>query len=111
IARSPREAKGRVLDKRNLVGVIDAGRGVANGDPRAGEGTFQLLHQVIGRAGRQEGRGLGYLQTDQPDHPVLRALLAGDRDAFYTREIELREKTQYPPFARLASLLVSAGER
>jgi len=104
-------AKGHHFPKLNLVGVIDADLGLANGDPRAAERTFQLLHQVIGRAGRQEGRGLGYLQTHQPDHPVLRALLAGDRDAFYTREIELRQKTQYPPFARLASLLVSAGER
>ena len=104
-------AKGHHFPKLNLVGVIDADLGLANGDPRAAERTFQLLHQVIGRAGRQEGRGLGYLQTHQPDHPVLRALLAGDRDAFYTSEIELRQKTQYPPFARLASLLVSAGER
>jgi primosomal protein N' (replication factor Y) len=84
---------------------------LANGDPRAAERTFQLLHQVVGRAGREEGRGAGYLQTHQPEHPVMRALLAGDRDAFYTSEIALREKTQYPPFGRLASLLVSAGER
>jgi len=104
-------AKGHHFPKLNLVGVIDADLGLANGDPRAAERTFQLLHQVIGRAGRQEGHGLGYLQTHQPEHPVLRALVAGDRDAFYTSEIELREKTQYPPFARLASLLVSAGER
>jgi primosomal protein N' (replication factor Y) (superfamily II helicase) len=104
-------AKGHHFPKLNLVGVIDADLGLANGDPRAAERTFQLLHQVIGRAGRQEGHGRGYLQTHQPEHPVLRALVAGDRDAFYTSEIELREKTQYPPFARLASLLVSAGER
>jgi len=104
-------AKGHHFPKLNLVGVIDADLGLANGDPRAAERTFQLLHQVIGRAGREEGRGLGYLQTHQPEHPVLRALVAGDRDAFYTSEIELREKTQYPPFARLASLLITAGER
>jgi primosomal protein N' (replication factor Y) len=104
-------AKGHHFPKLNLVGVIDADLGLANGDPRAAERTFQLLHQVIGRAGREEGRGLGYLQTHQPEHPVLRALVAADRDAFYTSEIELREKTQYPPFARLASLLISAGER
>ena len=70
-----------------------------------------MLHQVIGRAGREAGRGIGYLQTHQPEHPVMRALVAGDREAFYTSEIELREKTHYPPFGRLASLLVSAGER
>jgi primosomal protein N' (replication factor Y) (superfamily II helicase) len=104
-------AKGHHFPKLNLVGVVDADLGLANGDPRAAERTFQLLHQVIGRAGREEGRGVGYLQTHQPEHPVLRALVAGDRDAFYTSEIELREKTHYPPFARLASLLISAGER
>src|SRR5262249_44969912 len=82
-----------------------------NGDPRAAERTFQLLYQVIGRAGREEGRGIGYLQTHQPEHPVMRALVAADREAFYSSEIELREKTHYPPFGRLASLLVSAGDR
>ena len=104
-------AKGHHFPKLNLVGVIDADLGLANGDPRAAERTFQLLHQVTGRAGREEGRGIGYLQTHQPEHPVMRALVAADRDAFYTSEIELREKTHYPPFGRLAALLVSAGER
>jgi primosomal protein N' (replication factor Y) len=104
-------AKGHHFPKLNLVGVIDADLGLSNGDPRAAEHTFQLLHQVIGRAGREEGRGVGYLQTHQPEHPVMRALIAGDRDAFYTSEIELREKTHYPPFGRLASLVVSAPER
>jgi primosomal protein N' (replication factor Y) len=104
-------AKGHHFPKLNLVGIIDADLGLANGDPRAAERTFQLLHQVVGRAGREQGRGTGYLQTHQPEHPVMRALLAGDRDAFYTSEIALREATQYPPFGRLASLLVSAGER
>jgi primosomal protein N' (replication factor Y) len=104
-------AKGHHFPKLNLVGVVDADLGLANGDPRAAERTFQLLHQVIGRAGREEGRGIGYLQTHQPEHPVMRALVSGDRDAFYTSEIELREKAQYPPFGRLASLLVSAGDR
>jgi primosomal protein N' (replication factor Y) len=104
-------AKGHHFPRLNLVGVIDADLGLANGDPRAAERTFQLLHQVIGRAGREDGRGIGYLQTHQPEHPVMRALVAADRDAFYTSEIELREKTHYPPFGRLASLLVSACER
>ena len=104
-------AKGHHFPKLNLVGVVDADLGLANGDPRAAERTFQLLHQVVGRAGREEGRGVGYLQTHQPEHPVMRALIAADRDAFYTSEIALREQTQYPPFGRLASLVVSAGER
>ena len=104
-------AKGHHFPNLNLVGVIDADIGLANGDPRAAERTFQLLYQVVGRAGREEGQGIGYLQTYQPEHPVVRALLAADRDAFYTTEIELRERTHYPPFGRLASLLISAKER
>jgi primosomal protein N' (replication factor Y) len=71
-------AKGHHFPKLNLVGVIDADLGLANGDPRAAERTFQLLHQVIGRAGREQARGVGYLQTHQPEHPVLRALVAGE---------------------------------
>src|SRR5262245_53715310 len=104
-------AKGHHFPKLNLVGIVDADLGLSNGDPRAAERTFQLLHQVVGRAGREEGRGVGYLQTHQQEHPVMRALIAADRDAFYASEIDLREKTLYPPFGRLASLLVSAGDR
>jgi primosomal protein N' (replication factor Y) len=100
-------AKGHHFPKLNLVGVVDGDLGLGQGDPRAAERTFQLLHQVVGRAGREEGRGLGLIQTHQPDHPVMRALISADRDAFYAAEIELREKTSYPPFGRLASLLVS----
>jgi primosomal protein N' (replication factor Y) len=104
-------AKGHHFPKLNLVGIVDADLGLSNGDPRAAERTFQLLHQVVGRAGREEGRGVGYLQTHQPEHPVMRALIAADRDAFYTSEIELREKTLYPPFGRLASLVISGGDK
>ncbi len=104
-------AKGHHFPKLNLVGIVDADLGLGNGDPRAAERTFQLLHQVVGRAGREEGRGVGFLQTHQPEHPVMRALISGDREAFYKSEIELRERTHYPPFGRLASLVVSANDR
>jgi primosomal protein N' (replication factor Y) (superfamily II helicase) len=104
-------AKGHHFPMLNLVGIIDADLGLANGDPRAAERTFQLLHQVVGRAGREAGAGYGYLQTHQPEHPVIRALIAQDRDAFYDAEIEQREKTHYPPFGRLASLVVSGEDR
>jgi primosomal protein N' (replication factor Y) len=104
-------AKGHHFPKLNLVGIVDADLGLANGDPRAAERTFQMLHQVVGRAGREEGRGVGYLQTHQPEHPVMRALIAQDREAFYAAEIEVREKAGYPPFGRLASLLVSGADR
>jgi primosomal protein N' (replication factor Y) len=104
-------AKGHHFPKLNLVGVVDADLGLSNGDPRAAERTFQLLHQVIGRAGRQQGRGRGYLQTHQPEHPVMQALVAGDREAFYGSEIDLREASHYPPFGRLAALVVSGDDK
>lgn len=104
-------AKGHHFPKLNLVGIVDADLGLANGDPRAAERSFQLLHQVAGRAGRSEGRGLGFVQTHQPEHPVIRALLSGDRDKFYDTEIDQRERTGYPPFGRLAALIVSGGDR
>ena len=104
-------AKGHHFPKLNLVGIVDADLGLGNGDPRAAERTFQLLHQVVGRAGREEGRGVGFLQTHQPEHPVMKALILGDREAFYSSEIALREKTGYPPFGRLASLVITANDR
>jgi primosomal protein N' (replication factor Y) (superfamily II helicase) len=104
-------AKGHHFPMLNLVGVIDADLGLAHGDPRAAERTFQLLHQVAGRAGREAGRGLGFLQTHQPEHPVMRALIAQDREAFYASEIEARERLGYPPFGRLASLVVSGPDK
>ena len=104
-------AKGHHFPKLNLVGIVDADLGLSNGDPRAAERTFQLLHQVAGRAGRETGRGYGYLQTHQPHHPVMRAIIAGDREAFYTTEIEARERVHYPPFGRLASLVISGPDR
>ena len=104
-------AKGHNFPRLNLVGVIDADLGLGNGDPRAAERTFQLLNQVIGRAGREQGRGVGYLQTHQPEHPVMKALIASDREAFYDSEIAARERAGYPPFGRLASLIISAGDR
>jgi primosomal protein N' (replication factor Y) len=104
-------AKGHHFPMLNLVGVVDADLGLSNGDPRAAERTFQLLHQVVGRAGREAGAGRGYLQTHQPEHPVMRALIAQDRKAFYDAEIQARESAQYPPFGRLASLVVSGPDK
>jgi primosomal protein N' (replication factor Y) (superfamily II helicase) len=104
-------AKGHHFPKLNLVGIVDADLGLGNGDPRAAERTFQLLHQVVGRAGREEGRGIGFLQTHQPDHPVMKALISGDRETFYASEIALRERTGYPPFGRLAGLVITANDK
>jgi primosomal protein N' (replication factor Y) (superfamily II helicase) len=104
-------AKGHHFPMLNLVGVIDADLGLSNGDPRAAERTFQLLHQVIGRAGRDAGVGVGLLQTHQPEHPVMRALIAQDREAFYAAEIGARERSGYPPCGRLASIVISGPDK
>ncbi len=104
-------AKGHNFPNMTLVGIVDADLGLANGDPRAAERTFQLLSQVTGRAGRTGKKSLGLLQTFQPDHPVMRAIVSGDADAFYEREIAEREKSGLPPFGRLAGIIVSAATR
>src|SRR6185295_2159773 len=104
-------AKGHHFPRLALVGVIDADLGLGQGDPRAAERTFQLLHQVVGRAGREAAVGRGLLQTYQPSHPVMQALIAGDRQAFYDREIVARDEAALPPFGRLASLIVSASDK
>ncbi|MCB1383350.1 MAG: primosomal protein N' [Notoacmeibacter sp.] len=104
-------AKGHNFPKMTLVGVVDADLGLSNGDPRAAERTFQLLAQVTGRAGRFGEQSLGLIQTYQPDHPVMRAIAAGDAEAFYEREIAERERSHLPPFGRLAGIIVSAPTR
>jgi primosomal protein N' (replication factor Y) len=104
-------AKGHNFPDMTLVGIVDADLGLANGDPRAAERTFQLLSQVTGRAGRTGKKSLGLLQTFQPDHPVMRAIVSGDAETFYVREIAEREKAGLPPFGRLAGIIVSAATR
>ncbi|RUX06069.1 primosomal protein N', partial [Mesorhizobium sp. M8A.F.Ca.ET.023.01.1.1] len=104
-------AKGHNFPDMTLVGVVDADLGLANGDPRAAERTFQLLSQVTGRAGRTGKKSLGLLQTFQPDHPVMRAIVSGDAESFYQREISERERAALPPFGRLAGVIVSAVTR
>lgn len=104
-------AKGHHFPGLALVGVVDGDLGLAQGDPRAAERTFQLLSQVTGRAGREAIKGRGLIQTYMPEHPVIEALVAGDRDAFYTREIEARREGGMPPFGRLAAIVVTAGNR
>lgn len=104
-------AKGHNFPLMTLVGIVDADLGLANGDPRAAERTFQLLSQVTGRAGRTGLKSHGLLQTYQPQHPVMQAIVSGDAGAFYEREISEREKAILPPFGRLASIIVSADTR
>ncbi len=104
-------AKGHDFPGLTLVGVVDADVGLANGDPRAAEHTFQLLRQATGRAGRGEKPGRAWLQTYQPEHPVIAALLSGDAERFYETEIAQRRRGRLPPFGRLAAMIVSAEDR
>ena len=81
--------------------------GMANGDLRAAERTYQLLHQVSGRAGREDRPGKAFLQTFFPDHPVIEALVNGEREKFIESELLIRKKNKLPPFGRLASIILS----
>ena len=104
-------AKGHNFPLMTCVGVVDADLGLANGDPRAAERTFQLLSQVTGRAGRAGGKSIGLLQSYAPEHPVIQAIAASDREAFYDREIGLRQSAGLPPYSRLVSIIVSGTEK
>ncbi|MGN6550800.1 MAG: primosomal protein N' [Pararhizobium sp.] len=104
-------AKGHNFPLMTLVGIVDADLGLANGDPRAAERTYQLLSQVTGRAGRFGLKSRGLLQTYQPEHPVMQAIVSGDAEAFYEREIGERGRAGLPPFGRLAAIIVSADNR
>ncbi len=103
-------AKGYHFPRLTLVGVVDADLGLSGGDPRAAERTFQLLQQVAGRSGRAEDPGRVMLQTTSPDHPVMKSLLKGDRDAFMAAELAEREAYHLPPIWRLASVTVSGED-
>jgi primosomal protein N' (replication factor Y) (superfamily II helicase) len=103
-------AKGHHFPMLTLVGVVDADLGLGGGDLRAAERTYQLLHQVGGRAGRAERPGRVLMQTWMPEQPVMRALAANDRDRFLEAEAAARRAVHLPPFGRLAALIVSAAD-
>jgi primosomal protein N' (replication factor Y) len=102
-------AKGWHFPHLTLVGVVDADLGLSGGDLRAAERTVQLLHQVAGRAGRADAPGRVLLQTFSPEHPVMQALLEGGLAQFMVREAAQRRPGNWPPFGRLAALIVSAS--
>ena len=101
-------AKGHNFPGLTLVGVVDADLGLRGGDLRAAERTYQLLAQATGRAGRADKPGRALLQTWTPEHPVLQALAAGDRDAFVEAEMAEREIAALPPYGRLAAIILSS---
>ena len=103
-------AKGHHFPNLTLVGIVDADLGLAGGDLRAAERSFQMLAQVAGRAGRADRPGIAMLQTMDSGNAVMQALLSGDRDRFLATEAESRRLAGMPPFARLAALVLSAGD-
>ncbi len=103
-------AKGHHFPLLTLVGVVDADLGLEGGDLRAAERTFQLLHQVAGRAGREQRPGIVYIQTWIAEHGVIAALMANDRDRFFALEAEGRKAHGMPPFGRLAAVILSAPD-
>lgn len=104
-------AKGHHFPLMRLVGVLDADLVLGQGDPRAAERCFQLLAQVTGRAGRSGGKSTGLIQTYQPDHPVIDALVKGEPHLFYERELAQRKAGGLPPFGRLAGIIVSGEDK
>ena len=103
-------AKGHNFPLLTLVGVIDADLGLQGSDLRAAERTFQLMRQVAGRAGRTEKRGVAVLQTYQPEHPVIRAILGGDEEAFWKAEAAERKMAGVPPYGRMAGIILSSTD-
>ena len=100
-------AKGHNFPLLTLVGVIDADLGLQGSDLRAAERTFQLMRQVAGRAGRAEKPGKAWLQTHQPEHPVIRAILSGEEEAFWRAEAAERRAAGAPPYGRMAGIILS----
>ncbi len=103
-------AKGHNFPLLTLVGVIDADLGLQGSDLRAAERTFQLLRQVAGRAGRAETPGEALIQTFQPEHPVIRAILGGDEEAFWAAEAAERKAAGVPPYGRMAGIVLSSPD-
>ena len=103
-------AKGHNFPLLTLVGVIDADLGLQGSDLRAAERTFQLMRQVAGRAGRAEKPGVALMQTYQPEHPVIRAILAGDEEGFWSAEAREREVAGVPPYGRMAGIILSGPD-
>lgn len=104
-------AKGLDVPQVTLVGVVSADISLNLPDERAAERTYQLLVQVIGRAGRGAKPGRAIVQTYFPEHPVVQAVANGAGAAFYRSELDTRRLFGSPPFGRLVKLTVALEDR
>ena len=103
-------AKGHHFPRLRLVGVVDADLCLSGGDFRAGERTFQIIRQVTGRAGRTGGESLALLQTADPEHPVIRAIVSGDEEKFLFQLAQDRKSAKAPPFGRYVAVVVRSKD-
>ena len=103
-------AKGLNLPNVTLVGVLDGDLSLYSGGFRAGETTFNMLTQVVGRAGRGDSSGRAVIQTLQPEHQVIGLAAKQDYDGFYDLEIRLRQAQAAPPFGDFALVTFSGQE-
>ncbi len=103
-------AKGLNMPNVTLVGVLDADLQLYSGSYRAAETTFNMLTQVVGRAGRGDTAGRAMIQTLVPEHQVLKLAAAQDYDSFYALEIGLRQLLGAPPFADLVQITFTGQE-
>ncbi len=104
-------AKGHHFGNLTLVGIIDADMGLSGGDLRAGERTFQLLQQVMGRAGREQKKGTAVIQTYAPDNLIIQALKNNNRSLFLEEEINSRKVLNMPPFGKMVAFIISGKKQ
>lgn len=100
-------AKGLDFPNITLVGVLNADVGLFNGNFRANEEVFQLLTQVLGRAGRGEKKGAAYIQTFNPDHFVIKLAAKQDYETFFKTEMNYRHQQKYPPYRYFALIMLT----
>jgi primosomal protein N' (replication factor Y) len=103
--------KGLDFGQVSLVGVLDVDRLLYFPDFRASERCFQLLTQVSGRAGRREKQGKVIIQTNNPQHPVLKDVVRHDYEQMYHRELGERKQFLYPPYARLVKITLKHTDK
>ena len=103
-------AKGLNLPDVTLVGVLDADLSLYTGGYRAGETTFNMLTQVVGRAGRGDSEGRAMIQTLVPEHKVINLAAKQDYEGFYELEIQLRRVQNAPPFGDIAAVIFTGQE-
>lgn len=104
-------AKGHHFPLLTLVGIVDGDSALSGSDLRASEKSFQLLHQVSGRSGREKRKGRVLLQTHMPEHPVMQALVRQDRGEFFAFESDQRLIHGFPPYGRLAAVILSGKKK